>query len=62
MKEKKSQLDVLIFKNKIKYSHDQKEDFDNGLSVEQNLRLFHSLDIEEIESLVLLGLKTKNCI
>lgn len=38
------------------------EDFDNGLSVEQNLRLFHSLDIEEIESLVLLGLKTKNCI
>lgn len=38
------------------------EDLDNGLSVEQNLRLFHSLDIEEIESLVLLGLKTKDCI
>lgn len=36
------------------------EDFDNGLSVEQNLQLFHSVDIEEIVSLVLLGLKTKS--
>ena len=36
------------------------EDFDNGLTVEQNLQLFHSVDIEEIVSLVLLGLRAKS--
>lgn len=36
------------------------EDFDNGLTVEQNLQLFHSVDIEKIVSLVLLGLRAKS--
>lgn len=35
------------------------EDLDNGLTEEQNLRLFHSTNSEEIIELVLLGLKMK---